>query len=184
MSSFAQFIFGFLIGVLILTGAGAATAYWFFNRMSDVPPKPNVSEESSETASQDKSSQSSKQQQPSQTKKQEQPSASTKENASTQAEQTSSDKPEQSQSNASQPESEPTIKERFGQQAYKARVTWPEGLSLRDRPSVNASRVGGVYYDDKLVIVGTSGDGDWQQVYVPESGQKAWVKAGNVEKIN
>jgi len=42
--------------------------------------------------------------------------------------------------------------------------------------------VGGVYYQDKLVIIETQGD--WQRVYVPESGQQAWVKAGNVEKIN
>ena len=82
------------------------------------------------------------------------------------------------------PEPEPTIQERFGEQAYEARVTWPSGLSLRGEPSLSASRVGGVYYDDKLIILGRSSDGDWQKVYVPESGQEAWVKAGNVQKIN
>jgi len=185
LSGLAQFIFGFLIGVFILTGAGAATAYWFFTRMSDTPPQPNFAEEpsSSETSSKQKQSQKEK---PSQSNNQQQQSAATQEKSSTQASSTTSKQSEKSQSKPSQPEStsEPTIKERFGQQAYKAQVTWPEGLSLRNRPSLNSSRVGGVYYNDQLVILEKSSDGDWQKVYVPETGEKAWVKAGNVEKIN
>ena len=51
LSGFIQFILGFLVGVSILTGAGAATAYFFLNRFSEVPPKPTYAEkEPPETA--------------------------------------------------------------------------------------------------------------------------------------
>jgi cytoskeletal protein RodZ len=163
-SGLAQFILGFFLGVFILTGTGAAAAYFFLNRFSDAPAKPTYSEEDASESSNG-----------------ENPSASTPEKASTEA--TSTSAVESSAPDPPQPESR-TIEERFGEQAYEARVTWPSGLSLRDRPSVNASRVGGVYYQDQLVVIGKSSDGDWQQVYIPGSGQQAWVKAGNVEKVN
>lgn len=148
LSGFIQFILGFIVGVFILTGAGAATAYFFFNRLSENPAMP-VYEEEEES---EKSSQAKEEPEP---------------------------KPEP------EPEPEPeTIQDRFGEQAFEARVTWPEGLSLRDNPSNDASRIGGVYYEDRLIVIEKSSDGDWQRVYVPESDQKGWVKAGNVEEIN
>jgi len=157
LSGFAQFILGFFLGIFILTGTGAAAAYFFLNRMADTPPEPVYSDEKSPEP------------QPN-----EQSTSSNPENQSVTNTSTPPVEPE--------PEEEKTIAERFGEQAYEARVTWPNGLSLRSNPSLEASRVGGVYYDDRLVILETQGD--WQRVYVPESGQQAWVKAGNVEKIN
>ncbi|NBD33498.1 MAG: SH3 domain-containing protein [Cyanobacteria bacterium] len=159
ISGLVQFILGFFLGVFMLTGAGAAAAYFFLNRMSDAPPEPVFSEKET-----------------SEPKKQEQASSS---NHSEQTETTTSNTPTEPEPEPEEPE---TLAERFGEQAYEARVTWPNGLSLRSSPSLDASRVGGVYYQDKLVIIETQGD--WQRVYVPESGQQAWVKAGNVEKIN
>jgi hypothetical protein len=161
LSGFIQFILGFLVGVSILTGAGAATAYFFLNRFSEAPQKPTYPEK--------ESSQTAEKSQP-QTEESSQP--------------VSEKPPEPEPEPKPEPKPEPTIQERFGEQAYEARVTWPSGLSLRGEPSLSASRVGGVYYDDKLVIIGRSNDGDWQKVYIPESGQQAWVKAGNVEKID
>lgn len=67
--------------------------------------------------------------------------------------------------------------------AYRARVTWSTGLSLRAKPDKNAERVGGVGYNWELIILGYSNDKQWQQVRIPSSGQEGWVKAGNVEKI-
>ncbi len=68
--------------------------------------------------------------------------------------------------------------------AYKARVTWPRGLILRDSASADAERIGGVGFNWEIVIIEESRDGKWQRVRIPSSGQKGWVKAGNVEKIN
>jgi hypothetical protein len=159
LSGFAQFILGFFLGVFILTGTGAAAAYFFLNRMSDTPPEPVYSEKN-----------------PPEPEPKEESASSESENQS--ATNTTPVEPEPEP----EPEEEKTIAERFGEQAYEAQVTWPSGLSLRSNPSLDASRVGGVYYEDRLVIIETQGD--WQRVYVPESAQQAWVKAGNVEKTN
>ncbi|OKH18999.1 peptide-binding protein [Hydrococcus rivularis NIES-593] len=67
--------------------------------------------------------------------------------------------------------------------AYKARVTWSEGLSLRSEPSREAKRVGGVDYNAELIVLQDSIDKQWQKVRLLDGTQEGWVKAGNVEKI-
>lgn len=163
ISGLVQFILGFLLGVSILTGTGAAAAYFFLNRMSTVPPKPTYSEESASEST-------------------EETTQSTNSNNSTT--QAASSPPPEPEPEPEPPRREQTIEERFGQQAYEARVTWSSGLSLRNSPSASAARVGGVYYNDKLVVIEESSDGDWQKVYIPETGAQAWVKAGNVERVS
>ena len=66
--------------------------------------------------------------------------------------------------------------------AYLARVTWPQGLSLRSDPSIEASRIGGVGYNARIIILRTSGQ--WQRIRIPSSQQEGWVKSGNVAKID
>jgi hypothetical protein len=68
--------------------------------------------------------------------------------------------------------------------AYKAKVTWSTGLSLRAQPNTTAERVGGVGYNAEIIILSTSDDQQWQKVRLPNSGEEGWVKSGNVEKIN
>lgn len=68
--------------------------------------------------------------------------------------------------------------------AYRARVTWSTGLSVRSQPSPDAERVGGVGYNWEIIILSSSSDGDWQKIRIPSSGEEGWVKAGNIEKIN
>ncbi|CCQ61356.1 hypothetical protein CWATWH0401_2420 [Crocosphaera watsonii WH 0401] len=82
---------------------------------------------------------------------------------------------------------EPVIEEEETEElpdgAYRAKVIWSTGLSLRSQPAPDADRVGGVGYDAELIILKTTADGDWQQVRLPRSQQQGWVKAGNVQKI-
>ena len=78
----------------------------------------------------------------------------------------------------------PVNKEQLEPGAYYARVTWPEGLSLRDRPSADANRIGGIAYKAKIIILKDSNDKKWQKLRIPSSSQEAWVKAGNVEKVD
>ena len=66
--------------------------------------------------------------------------------------------------------------------AYKARVTWPEGLSMRDAPTLNSTRIGGVAANQEVFVLKQSGDGRWQQVRVVEGNQEGWIKAGNTAK--
>lgn len=68
--------------------------------------------------------------------------------------------------------------------AYRAKVTWSTGLSLRSQPASDAERIGGVEYNTELIILKTSADGGWQQVRLPGSQREGWVKAGNVAKID
>lgn len=66
--------------------------------------------------------------------------------------------------------------------AYKARVTWKEGLSLRDAPSLESNRIGGVGFNQQVYILKESDDGKWQQVRLVEGTEEGWIKSGNTEK--
>ena len=68
--------------------------------------------------------------------------------------------------------------------AYKATVTWPEGLSLRDEPSEEANRIGGIAYNQEIIIIKDSDDQLWQKVRLPDSDQEGWVRAGNVKRVD
>lgn len=66
--------------------------------------------------------------------------------------------------------------------AYAARVTWPEGLILRDGASAQANPIGGVEFNDAVIVLSESPDGAWQRLRVEATKQEGWVKAGNTER--
>jgi uncharacterized protein YgiM (DUF1202 family) len=68
--------------------------------------------------------------------------------------------------------------------AYKARVTWSEGLSLRDAPGSEAARIGGVTFNQEVFVLKESDDQRWQQVRLAQGEQEGWIKAGNIERID
>lgn len=68
--------------------------------------------------------------------------------------------------------------------AFSGRVTQPIGLILRDAPGRNSGQIGGIEYNDKVVVLETSVDGDWQKVRLQTGDREGWVKAGNVEKAS
>ncbi|WP_353258767.1 SH3 domain-containing protein [Prochlorothrix hollandica] len=63
-----------------------------------------------------------------------------------------------------------------------AKVSWPEGLRIRDTPNVSAASVGGVEYNQDVVILETSADGNWQRIW--SNGTEGWVKTGNLSTGN
>ncbi|MBC6423407.1 MAG: SH3 domain-containing protein [Hormoscilla sp. SP5CHS1] len=67
---------------------------------------------------------------------------------------------------------------------YEARVTWPEGLILRDRPSYNSLRIGGIGYNERVLVLGESSDKVWQRVRVSDNFQEGWIKGGNTARTN
>lgn len=67
--------------------------------------------------------------------------------------------------------------------AYRATVTWPDGLSLRSEPSGESESIGGLAYDQEMIILRTSQDGNWEQIRLPNSDRTGWVRAGNSEAI-
>ncbi|NEO88614.1 MAG: SH3 domain-containing protein, partial [Spirulina sp. SIO3F2] len=67
--------------------------------------------------------------------------------------------------------------------AYRARVTWPDGLSLRDEPSLDANRIESILYDQEMIVLRSTDDGVWDRVRLPGSNKEGWVKAGNAQRI-
>lgn len=67
--------------------------------------------------------------------------------------------------------------------AYRATVTWPDGLSLRSEPRGESESIGGLAYDQEMIILRTSDDGNWEQVRLPNSDRTGWVRAGNSQPI-
>ncbi|NDJ18659.1 SH3 domain-containing protein [Myxacorys almedinensis] len=63
--------------------------------------------------------------------------------------------------------------------ATEARVTQPIGLILRDSP--DGEQIGGIEYNERVIVLETSQDGSWQKVRLRSSDKEGWVKAGNVQ---
>lgn len=155
MSRFFQFVIGFIIGITIVAGSAAGAAYYLITRHNTEPPKPVFAEDSTQISQTNNQSESSEPP----------PDTTTTE----------------PQTTASEPEPEPQTNLPAG--AYLAAVTWPQGLSLRQEPTIDAQRIGGVSYNAELIILSESSDGEWQKVRLPASGQEGWVKAGNVKRL-
>ncbi len=68
--------------------------------------------------------------------------------------------------------------------AYKARVTWPDGLILRASPSFESNNIGGVSYNQQVVVLQDSDDKQWQKVRLQDDNQEGWIKAGNIERVD
>jgi uncharacterized protein YgiM (DUF1202 family) len=68
--------------------------------------------------------------------------------------------------------------------AYKAVVTYKDGLSLRSDANQDADRVGSVLVNDEIIVLEESEDKKWQKIRIAKSDREGWVKAGNIRKIN
>lgn len=68
--------------------------------------------------------------------------------------------------------------------AYRAIVTQPIGLILRDSPNRDANRIGGVGYQERVVVLEETADKEWQKVRVEPGDRDGWVKGGNTERVN
>lgn len=68
-------------------------------------------------------------------------------------------------------------------QGYQARVTQPIGLILRQEATADAAQLGGVEYNQEVVVLEDSPDGGWQKVRL-SNGTEGWIKGGNTERVN
>ena len=155
-----QFILGFIFGISLIAGVAASAGYLYFKKMSTLPEKPIFSEETAKSTP---------------TKTTGQPATKP---AQTAIETTDV-------GSETEPEPKPKPKEpKLPSNAYMAKVTWPQGLSLRSEPSLNAARVGGISYNAKIIILEDTADGQWQRVRLPWSQQEGWVKGGNIKRVS
>ncbi|BAY61578.1 hypothetical protein NIES22_16450 [Calothrix brevissima NIES-22] len=158
-----KFILGVLLAIAILIGSGVATALYFMNRTAIPPSKPIFPNDN----------QSQKIQSPKPTGKvaQSQSTASPSPSASP------SPTPTESPTAEASPQPLPAG-------AYRGKVTWSQGLSLRSEPKQDAERVGGVGFNQKVVILEESPDKLWQKIRQEDTNQEGWVKAGNTQRVD
>lgn len=156
LSGLLQFMLGFVMGVAILVGGATAVAYMLLSGMNSNPPKPVFTEEKKEETKEEKAAK---------------PQAEVKESPTAAPAPKASPKPS--------PEAR---KRETTSEGYQARVTWQSGLSLRSEPTSESTRLGGLDYNTKVSVVGTSSDGQWQRIRLSD-GREGWIKAGNISRV-
>jgi uncharacterized protein YgiM (DUF1202 family) len=156
LSGLLQFMVGFVLGVVILVGGATAVAYILLSGMNSNPPKPVFTEEKKEETKEEKAAK---------------PQAEVKESPTAAPAPKASPKP-----------SPEETKRETKSEGYQARVTWQSGLSLRSEPTSESTRLGGLDYNTKVSVVGTSSDGQWHRVRLSD-GREGWIKAGNISRV-
>ncbi|MEH2292642.1 SH3 domain-containing protein [Nostoc sp.] len=164
LSGFTKFILGFLLAIAVLVGGGVAVALYFMNRTGIPPAKPVFSNDSPSVKAQ-----APKGTEPGRGK----PSLKT----GTQAQSSATSTPTESPKATPSPKPLPSG-------AYRGRVSWAQGLSLRSQPNQEAERIGGVGFNQKIIVLEESEDKAWQKIRLEGSEQEGWVKAGNTEKVD
>jgi outer membrane biosynthesis protein TonB len=166
LSGLLQFMLGFVMGVAILVGGATAVAYMFLAGMNSNPPKPVFTEEKKEETKEEKAAVKPV----ATTPVKEEPKAEVKESPKAAPAPKASPKPS--------PEER---KQESTSEGYQATVTWQSGLSLRSEPTSQSTRLGGLDYNTKVSVVGTSSDGQWQRVRLSD-GREGWIKSGNISR--
>ena len=159
ISATAQFILGFIIGISLIVGVSGGLVFAYYKKMSVLPKKPDF---------------------PASVK----PSANEAEIESATTIEPLESKTTLEEEVAIVPEPEPEPEPELPPNSYYAAVTWPEGLSLRAEPSIDAERIGGIQFDNKIIILEDSADGRWQRVMLPWNQQEGWVKGGNTKRVD
>ncbi|MEH2067993.1 MAG: SH3 domain-containing protein [Nostoc sp.] len=167
LSGLIKYILGIFLALAVLVGGGVAVALYFMNRTGIAPAKPIFSNDSP----------SVKAQAPKATQPGGKPTSTP--GATTQ----SSPKPTSTPTPTESPKATPSPKP-LPSGAYRGRVSWAEGLILRAQPNQDAERIGGVGFNQKIIILEQSEDKAWQKIRLENTEQEGWVKAGNTEKTN
>ncbi|MEH1844981.1 MAG: SH3 domain-containing protein [Nostoc sp.] len=166
LSSVTKFLLGFFLAIAVLVGGGVAIALYFVNRTGIPPAKPVFSNDSPSVKAQ-----APKATEPGQGK------PTLKRGTQTQSSSSSTSTPTQSPKATPSPKPLPSG-------AYRGRVSWAEGLSLRSQPNQEAEKIGGVGFNQKIIVLSESEDKAWQKIRLEGSEQEGWVKAGNTEKVD
>ena len=148
----SKFVLGIILALLIMSITSLAMARFFMTRMVELPERPTYD---SDLPKADRPN----------------PTAPTAEAAG--------DAPE-AISEAEQPKAQPEDEtDALQANEYKATVNQPVGLILRDGPGPDYAQIGGLAYQQSMVVVAE--DGGWLEVKL-SSGQTGWIKDGNVNR--
>jgi hypothetical protein len=152
-SATVQFILGFILGISAIAGISGAIILAYYAKMSVLPKKPVFPEVTAKADIE--------------------PLESVTNDVQTETPPTPV---------AEAKNSEQDSEAELPPNAYRAVVTWPEGLSLRAEPDADAERIGGIENKSTIVILEDSADGKWQRVRLPWNDLEGWIKGGNTEK--
>lgn len=155
-SALLKFILGILLAIAVLLGSGVVVGLYFLNRTSIPPSKPIYANDSPAVKDPDGKNK-------------------------TEPTPTSEAKPETS------PTPSPTPKETeeaLPKGAYRGRITWPQGVSLRSEPTQDSERVGGAAFNEKVIVLEENQDKIWKKVRVESSKIEGWTKVGNIERVD
>lgn len=155
-SGVAKFFTGFVLAIAVLFFAGVSTTRYLIARFTTPPPRPTFPNDP-----------------PAQVESP--PSTAEPSPVAAQPSSTPSTPP-----STPTPSATPSLKPG----AYEARVTQPIGLILRQSPNRDAEQVGGIEYNEQVIVLSESSDGEWLQVRLSSSGVEGWVKSGNTERLN
>lgn len=161
LSNILKVILGVLLAMAILVGGGAALAIYFMNRTSMNPPKPIFSNDKASVKAQAAKT----------------PTPGQVTAANSLLKTTPNTKPNDKKS------PEKSSEKPLPPGAYRAKVTWPQGLILRAEPNINAERLGGIGFNAKVIVLQLSPNKTWQKIRIESSSKEAWVKAGNTKKV-
>ena len=154
-----KLIVGVFLALIIMTGASVTAALYFAAKLTALPEKPIYPNDKKPAS-------------PTVAKK---PTTTAKLN--TNPNPTSSSTPTQSPSESPSPSPKP-----LPSGAYRATVTQPIGLIVRDKADNEANRVGGVGYKEDIIVLEESPDKRWQRIRVKEGDLEGWVKGGNTDR--
>jgi uncharacterized protein YgiM (DUF1202 family) len=160
ISNLLKFILGIILAIAVLIGGGVAAALYFINRTAIPPAKPVFANDESAVKAQAAKS----------------PAPGASPSPTPLASATPTPTPTKSSEKA---DAKPLPKG-----AYKARVTWSQGLSLRKEPTQDAERVGGASFNQKIIVLEESQDQVWQKIRLENGEQEGWVKAGNTKRAD
>ena len=153
-SSLAKLLIGLILASSLLIGGGVAIAVYLRYKVTAPPPKPVFANDTMVQAKR--------------------PYESTVAKPPTVSADKSSTTPTPSQAPSPKPLEPGT---------YHARVTWSEGLLLHSEPDLGAERIGGVSYNQQVVVLSESTDKIWQRIRLEDSQQEGWIKACNIKRI-
>ncbi|MBR8837253.1 MAG: SH3 domain-containing protein [Stigonema ocellatum SAG 48.90 = DSM 106950] len=158
-----KFILGFLLAIGILAGGSFVAALYVMNRASIPPAKPTFANDNPSV-------------------KGEAPKSAVAEGKAT-----SKSKANVASNSTPTPSASPKTVESpkpLPPGAYPARVTWSQGLVLRSEPQMDAERLGGVGFRQKIIVLEQSQDKIWQKIRLEGTNQEGWVKAGNTKPVD
>ncbi|MEO3704051.1 SH3 domain-containing protein [Trichormus azollae] len=168
LSGLLKLILGFVLAITVLLGSGLTIALYFVNRTAIPPARPKFANDNPQT-------------------KPDKPKV-------TQVKATSTPKPTPSSTasptpsfttSPTSPTSTPTESpDSLPPGAYQGIVTWSQGLSMRDQPTLGAQSVGGVGANQKVIILEESPDKNWQKIRIEGTDKEGWVKAHNTKRVD